>query len=322
MTRGALNCISYQIVTGDGSCPIVQSALDRRRASPRPGGPIAVGADPARDSGGMTRGRDPAHPHSTAVDRTLGRVVVRSHARQSSLRFLEVDGHMYGAVDLHDPQRLELDYLARYATLLDAVLPAGPADLLHLGGGAFALPRALGVRRPELRQVVVERSAAVLRLAQSQLGLRSTRALRVIEGDARDVVERTATGSVDAVAGDAFVGRRTPRRLSTVEFVTHVARVLRRRGVYVVNLIDGPPWRVLAAHAATVRTALPHVVAVGSPAVARLCESGNVLLAASRQPLQRSTLAWRLDTGPDASALVGGGRLAALAARSHPTRDR
>lgn len=255
------------------------------------------------------------------VDAGVGRAAVRRDRHHASTRLLEVDGHVYGAVDLAEPRRLALDYLVRMARVVEALVPAGPCDLVHLGGGAFALPRALAARRPEVTQVVIERSGALIDLARRELGLTPDRALRVVEGDAREVLCDQPDHSADAVVGDAFVGVETPRHLATSEFVADVARVLRPRGAYVVNLVDAPPWPVLAAHAGTVRTALPHLVAVGAPGVALLQTSGNVLLVGARRPLHLATLAQRLAGGDRPSALVPAGRLAALADGARPRHD-
>ena len=89
----------------------------------------------------MTRDR---HRDDVPVtDAVLGRIEVRELPWRSSVRMLSVDGAMYGAVDLDDPSHLELGYLASLRAVVEALLPAGAADVLHLGGGAFALPRAL-----------------------------------------------------------------------------------------------------------------------------------------------------------------------------------
>ncbi|HEX6257254.1 MAG TPA: fused MFS/spermidine synthase [Euzebyales bacterium] len=255
------------------------------------------------------------------VDQTLGRLVVRREAGHPSVRLLEVDGHAYGAVDLDDPRRFELMYLALFGAVVEALLPAGPCDLLHLGGGAFALPRALAARRPELGQVVVESSAAVIELAERELGLAPLPRLAVHHDDARRVVQRSATSSVDLIVGDAFVGRRTPRHLATAEFAAEVAGVLRPRGAYVLNVIDEPPWSHVGVHAATLRTAFPHLLAVGPPAVADLRESGNMLLISSRRPLHRGTLQWRLRGAPLSIDVLSSARLAALAAVAVPLHD-
>lgn len=275
----------------------------------------------ARDSGAMTRGRRRDDGVSSTVDATLGRIVVRRDPSRPSLRMLDVDGEAYGAVDLADPRRLELSYLAQLAAAVEALLPAGPCDLLHLGGGAFALPRALAARRPELRQVVAECSAAVIAMAERELDLERTAHLVVHHDDARRVVRRRRAASVDLVVGDAFVGRDTPRHLATAEFAADVARVLRPRGAYVVNLIDGPPWSRLAAHAASVATALPSLLAIGAPSVAELRASGNVVLLACRRPLHRGTLQWRLRRGPVTAEVMSSARLAALIAGTRARSD-
>jgi spermidine synthase len=258
---------------------------------------------------------------SPVVDATLGRLVVRRDAAQPSVRLLEVDGHAYGAVDLDDPGRLELTYLALFGAVVEALLPAGPCDLLHLGGGAFALPRALAARRPELDQVVAESTAAVIELAERELDLAPGPRLTVRHDDARRVVQHSAISSIDLVIGDAFVGRRTPRHLATAEFAGEIARVLRPRGAYLLNVIDEPPWSCVGAYAATLRTAFPYLVAVGSPAVADLRESGNMLLIASRRPLHRGTLQWRMRGAPLAIEVLAAARLGALAAAAVPLHD-
>jgi spermidine synthase len=256
------------------------------------------------------------------VDEALGRIEVRELSWRRSVRILSVDGELYGAVDLEDPTWLELAYLAELHAVIEALLPAGPADIVHLGGGAFALPRAMAARRPELRQVVIESSAAMIAVAQRRLGLAPHAGIEVVQADARAVVERRAAASADLVVGDAFVGRSTPRHLATVEFATAVARVLRRRGIYVLNVIDGPPWSAVGAHAATLRTVLPTLLAVAAPPTARLDEAGNVLLLASRQPLHRATLQWRLAAqGDEPLEVVAAQRLDALAARARARHD-
>lgn len=255
------------------------------------------------------------------IDEVLGRIEVHELSWRPSVRILSVDGELYGAVDLDDPTSLELTYLAELRAVVEAVLPAGPADLVHLGGGAFALPRALAARRPELRQVVVEASEAVIAVARRRLALAPHPGIDIVRADARAVVEHRPAASADLVVGDAFVGRSTPRHLATAEFVTAVARLLRRRGTYVLNVIDRPPWSVLGAHAATVRTALPNVLAVAAPSTARLEESGNVLLLASRQPLHRATLQWRLAAQEEPLDIVAGERLTALADHRRARHD-
>lgn len=264
----------------------------------------------------MTRARRPLPSPIVTDDPLLGRIEVRVDRQRPSVRLLDVDGHRYGAVDLDDPGRLELDYLARMFALVDALLPAGPCTVLHLGGGAFALPRALADRRPELSQTVVERSDTVLAVAVQHLGLTASPRLRVVHGDARAAVDAHAGDDLDAIVSDAYIGNVIPPHLATAGFAAAAARALRPAGVYVVNLVDAPPWTTLGRHAAAVRTALPNLLAVGDAEVARLDASGNVLLAASRRPLHRATVAHRLADGRWPSVPVASKQLAALVARA------
>jgi spermidine synthase len=234
---------------------------------------------------------------------------------------LVIDGHVHGHVDAADPGRLELDYQARLATIALALLPPGPASVVHLGGGAVAVPRAMAAHRTDLDQLVMERSAAVIRLAERELGLRAAEGLRVRRGDARAGLARLGDASADLVVGDAFVDDRTPPHLATVEFLADVRRVLRPGGAYVVNVIDEQPWGRLAAHAATAAAVFDDIAAAGSRGVARLRDPGNAFLlaAAGRLPRDRVVRAGAVARHP--VALVADGQLQALVRRSRPRHD-
>lgn len=270
---------------------------------------------------GRKRGR-PAED-AAAVETGVGLAAVRPDPRGGRALVLTIDGNVHGAFDPEDPAALALDYQARLVSLLEQLLPDGPTRLVHLGGGAFAVPRALAARRPagSVAQLVVERSAAIIGLARDQLGLRDVDGLRVRKGDARAVLAKQPDASADLVVGDVFIGLDTPRHLATVEFMEEVVRVLSPRGRYVVNLVDEQPWSVLGAHAATAGAVFREVDAVGSRGVARLRDPGNVLLVAGHHRLDRNELGHRLATGATPSAFVGPGRLAELMARHRPRRD-
>src|SRR4051794_22086146 len=136
-----------------------------------------------------------------------------------------------------------MDYLHRLATALDVLLPrAGPADVVHLGGGAFALPRYVAATRPLARQEVYELEPALVKLARTHLRLRRSPALRVRVGDARALLERRPPGRADVVVGDVFVGTDIPGHLSEAAFVQVVRRALRPGGVHLLNVVDGPPF--------------------------------------------------------------------------------
>lgn len=230
-------------------------------------------------------------------------------------RLLLIDGLAHGYVDLGDPAHLELDYVARIGAALDVLVPRGAAaELLHLGGGAFSLPRFVASTRPQARQTVVERSAAVVRLAEQHLRLRRGAHLRVVTGDGATTVARSPDDSFDLVLGDAFVGTETPTSLATAAFADQVHRVLRPGGRYLLNLVDQPPWTTIGEQAAILGAAFGQLLAFGGREVVRGRHAGNLLLLASDATLPREALARRLAGGAHPAELMTADRLRSLAA--------
>lgn len=246
--------------------------------------------------------------------------VVADHARPGAASLL-IDGFVHGHHDPTDPGRLTLDYQARLTAIVLAFVPTGPARVLHLGGGAFAIPRALAVANPDLTQTIVEKSAAIIGLAQRELGLRRSDRLVVRKGDARTVLGRLPTGSADVVVGDAFVGHDTPPQLVTVQAMTEVRRVMGPTGRYVINIIDHQPWGKLAVQAAAAMEVFADVVAMGSRGVARLRDPGNVFLIASDTALPRTALTAAGARCSHPAALVSDGRLTDLTRGTRPRHD-
>jgi len=220
-------------------------------------------------------------------------------------RMLLIDGLAHGYVDLADPEHLELDYVARIGAALDVLVPRGEAaDVLHLGGGAFSLPRFLASTRPLVRQTVIERSTAVVKLAEQHLRLRRSEPLTVICADGAAAARRLPEAAFDLILGDAFLGTETPESLSGEAFADEVVRLLRPGGRYLLNLVDQPPWPVVASQLTLLRARFAHVLAFGGRAVARGRHSGNLLVLASAAPLPREALTRRLAGGPHPAELV------------------
>ncbi len=259
----------------------------------------------------------------------VGVVRVADDPTRPRVSLLAIDQHVHGAVDTGDPTHLALGYLDRLGRLVEVLRPdtgGEPGTIVHLGGGAFALPRALLARaraagRPADTQLVMERSRAVIRVAREQLGLRDQPDLVVRSGDARAGIERLGDRQALMVVGDAFVGLETPRQLATVEFLDHVRRVLVPDGVYVVNLVDQPPHPVVAAQAATARAVFDTVFVVADRGVANLRDPGNAFLVATDRDVALGELGHLLAVGAHPSAVVRPGRLTALADSARPRHD-
>ncbi|HWT23451.1 MAG TPA: fused MFS/spermidine synthase, partial [Solirubrobacteraceae bacterium] len=160
-----------------------------------------------------------------------GDLVVLRDREQPTGRLLRQDDMDASYVDLADPRRLTFDYLRR---MRDVVEVAGARRVVHVGGAACALARALAAAHPEHRQEVVEVDGAVVELARRHLGLRRGPGLRVRVGDGRRVLARRLAGSADAILIDAFVGARVPRHLVTAEAFATYARVVAPGGLVAV----------------------------------------------------------------------------------------
>jgi spermidine synthase len=121
------------------------------------------------------------------------------------------------------------------------------------------------------------------------------------------------------VLGDAFSGLTVPWHLTTVEFVTDIAAVLRPGGVYQVNVIDRGELGFLRAQAATIAAVFPEVAIVTLPE--RLETGGNFVVVGSEAPLDAGAVrAAAAGLGLEV-AVVQGDRLEALIGGARPLVD-
>jgi spermidine synthase len=193
-------------------------------------------------------------------------------------------------VDLDDPTHLQFNYIEVFADLA-AVIDA-PVGLrtLHIGGGGFTFPRYLDVIRPDSSNLVLEIDGVLLDLARSDLGLVTSDRLEVRIGDARTAVRGLPDADLDLVIGDAFGGLAVPWHLTTREFVTDVARVLRPEGVYALNVIDRPPNRFVKAEVATIAAVFAHVGVIAPTSYLSDRDGGNFVVIASQSPIDGAAI--------------------------------
>jgi hypothetical protein len=230
---------------------------------------------------------------------------------------LRVGGTSQSYVDLTDPTALAFEYMRRLASVVDlAGPPRERLRVLHLGGGAFTLPRYVAATRAGSRQRVVECDAALTAFVRRHLPLPRGEDLRVRTGDGRSAVEAELDARYDLVVTDVFGDARVPARFATVEFATQVARVLRPGGWYAANLADGPPLTYARGQVATLRSVFPDVCLIADPGVLRHRRFGNVVLVAGAglpvadlaTAAARDACQARLVHGTDLDRFVGGAR--------------
>jgi spermidine synthase len=235
---------------------------------------------------------------------------------------LYIDGVPHSHVDLDDPLYLDFEYVRRLGHLIDLAAPPGePLSVLHLGAGALTLARYVAASRPGSGQRAVDNDAALVELVRAELPLPARSRIRVRIGDAREVLEAMWPGSFDVVIVDVFAGGHTPASLTSAEFAQAAAAALRGAGILAVNVADGPPLAHARAQVATVGSVFGHVCLIADAAVLRGRRFGNLVLAASREPLPTDRLI-RL-TAADAmpGRVVEGPALDRFAAGAKPVTD-
>jgi MFS family permease len=200
--------------------------------------------------------------------------------------YLLLDGDYNSAIDPSEPRYLGFRYERWIAEAIDAMAPAGkPLRAVFVGGGAFTLPRWLAATRPGSTSNTLEVDPKLVDFDREQLGLRTTPSLRATIGDARLTMRREAPHSADLIVGDAFSSRTVPWQLMTREWLVEVKRALKPDGLYVLNLIDLRPLRLLRAEAATVLAAFANVRLVTTPGSGGRPKGDNEVLLASNGPL-------------------------------------
>ncbi|WP_117213983.1 spermidine synthase [Allorhizocola rhizosphaerae] len=223
---------------------------------------------------------------------------------------LLINGVAQSHVDLNDPEMIAFDYVRRMADIMDSLMPQGPLEVLHLGGGAMTLPRCVAVLRPGSLQRVVELDRALLSLVLEYLPLDGSSLVETVVGDAALHLAALPEGSYDVVVSDVFQGANIPSQVSTLDFLRSARRVLRPDGLYVANIMDTPPLDFARGQAALLREVFAQVAVVADAGVLRGRRHGNLLLVGAGAGLPFARMARRLAADPFAVRIEQGDRLA------------
>lgn len=223
-------------------------------------------------------------------------------------------------VDLDDPGYLDFEYVQAFADVLDA-LPRGPLAVTHVGGGACTLARYVAATRPGSPQIVLEPDAALTALVRARLPFKRGTRVRIRPVGGRAGIAALAAASADVVVIDAFQGGRVPAELTTAEFVTDVARVLKPSGVLLVNVADGPPGVYVRRLGSTVRAVLPSALMIADPAVLKGRRFGNVVLAASPGALPVAAVTRAARAAPFPRRVLAGAALVTYTGGAAPLTD-
>jgi len=298
----------------------------QRRTTQRRSTPRRSDADTLRGRGPGARRRPGTRGVLPEGEVAVATGTVRLHREPGTDQVtVYVNGVPSSSLDLADPTWLDFEYMQQMAAVIDT-LPPGPLDALHLGAAACALPRWLDAVRPGSRQLAVDIDPELVRLVREWFPLPRAPRLRLRAQDARAAVASLPDASLDVVVRDVFAHTTTPAELTTLEFVTDVARILRPGGIYIANCADRPPLALAKAEVATLRRVMGDVALLAEPGVLRGRRYGNIVLVAVRATdagprLDGPGLARALRSLPVPARLVHGTDLAELVAGAVDLRE-
>jgi spermidine synthase len=260
-----------------------------------------------------------AAPSGCDVETTYHCLAVTADPDRPDGRVLVLDGLRHSYVDLADPTHLDFAYVRAMASVVDATFPADePLEAYHLGAGGLTLPRWLAATRPGTTSRVSEIDAGVVQADVRLLGGELPDGVEVAVEDGRLGIDDLAPDSLDLVVGDAFGGVSVPWHLATREALDGLEEGLGEDGVYVANVIDHGPLDFARAYVRTIGEVFDEVALLAAPEVLAGEDGGNLVVVASREPLdldavatgfEERDLAWGSLAGADLAAWADGSPL-------------
>lgn len=226
---------------------------------------------------------------------------------------LIVDGTPQSHVNMRDPRDLFFEYVRRIGHVIDLIAePGEPITAVHLGAGAFTLPRYIAETRPGSQQQVVELESDLVDLVRRELPLPSRANIRVRHGDAREVVAKLPAGlrgNCDLVVVDIFSGARTPAHVTSVEFYSLLPSLLAPHGVVVVNIADGAGLQFARSQVSTLSSVFDVVAVAAEPQVLKGRRFGNLVCIAGFDHRLDEWMPRLMASGPHPAAYVSGSEL-------------
>jgi spermidine synthase len=252
------------------------------------------------------------HP-STQLKLSGHRAVIEPDRWVPGSYSLVVDGTPQSHVNLDDPSSLFFEYVQRMGHVIDLIGdPGEPITAIHLGAGAFTIPRYIHATRPGSRQQVIEIEMDLVDFVREHLPLPKDAQIRVRNGDARETLGKLPAGlhnAADLVVVDVFSGARTPAHVTTVEFYLTLAQFLAPKGVVLVNVADGPGLAFARSQASTLKTVFGHVATLAETQILKGRRFGNVVMVASTAPIPSEWMPRLLAGGPHPSVVISGKEL-------------
>jgi spermidine synthase len=233
---------------------------------------------------------------------------------------LSIDDYPQSYVSLDDPELLVFGYMQQLAAVLDA-LPAGPLAVTHVGGAAMTLARYVQHTRPGSPQIVLEPDARLTERVRAELPLPRGHRVRVRPQPGREGVTALKDASADVVVVDAYADNQVPGNLTTSEWFSQVARVLRPDGVVLMNAADEPDRRHVARVHASLAAQVAHTLVIAEVDIWKRRRFGNLVLVGSTRPLPREAITRAIARLPFPSTVLHGSELSRALGPAAPFTD-
>jgi predicted membrane-bound spermidine synthase len=203
-------------------------------------------------------------------------------------RELRLDLLIHGVVNPDNPAQLIYPYERLYQQVTETAFPkGGPITSFQIGGGTYSFPRYLAANY-DAHSFVAEIDPKVTEVVRSHLGLRDSPEIEIQHEDARLALrERPKDERYDLVLGDAFNDIAVPYHLTTKEFNEMVSDHLSRRGIYLINVVDGKDYDFLRSYMKTLTESFRNVGLMTVPGQAVQGERATFVVVASQVPLPR-----------------------------------
>jgi MFS family permease len=205
------------------------------------------------------------------------------------VKIVTLDHLVHNFAAPEDPNYLGYRYLKIFAKTISYHTGADTTPIiLHLGGGAYSLPRYIEHNYPGSTNDVVEIDPVVTEVAYDELGLSRETSVTTYNQDARIFLSRHngIQGKYDLVIGDVYNDVSVPYHLTTLEYNKLVEATMKPDGMYLSNIIDNYYIGSFLPHYIhTVRQVFEHVYLFSSIDFDKSYHSNTFVVAATNSPI-------------------------------------
>ncbi len=189
------------------------------------------------------------------------RVFEREEAGGARVREMFLDHQPEGAMVVGDDRKFFYEY-TRFLELGPLFVPH-MKRAIFIGGGAFTMPKALHLMKPEMSIAVAELDPEVVDAGRRFFRLEKFPKLKNLVGDGRRIL-RSSGEKYDLIVGDAYRGlRNIPPHLVTKEFFEEARERLAPGGAFMLNLIGyraGAGGAIYASVYRTMKSVFPEIL--------------------------------------------------------------